>query len=426
MAKYQRTKIALIALTGMLLPLPVSIQVARSLPVNCPSITSNRPVYPNGSPPDTATFIDPTTGIPSPGNVCLGQRVYIGPFALLQSSTSASIKIDDESNVQDNVKILASGSGVQIGKRVIMGHGATVKGTANIGIDGTDLAATADTNAKPEVFLSFGSEVDGATLEKNTSVAALGRVGPGVRLRTGKVVLPGKNVTTQQQADNPGLGKVRLLTEVDIAFSEAVIEVNEAFAKGYTSLAQANPANVQGISIDPGFDPKYNPRQEKPTLAGVQTSDPSFKNRIIGYVQMTDSKSQLNTVMGNRISLRADEGEPFTIGKISRMNNDVIFHALEGTNVRVGDNVTYGEGAIVHGGLQTVETGGTVPQTSPTTIIENNVQLKNQSVVFTSNIKRDAVVGVKTAIINSTLEPGTTIGDRIIYLNDRVFGTVEW
>ncbi|MDQ3255130.1 MAG: hypothetical protein M3R15_14705 [Acidobacteriota bacterium] len=34
------------------------------------------------------------------------------------------------------------------------------------------------------------------------------------------------------------------------------------------------------------------------------------------------------SVIGNRISVRADEGEPFELGTIRSMRNDVIFHAL--------------------------------------------------------------------------------------------------
>jgi hypothetical protein len=45
--------------------------------------------------------------------------------------------------------------------------------------------------------------VDGAWLEQNTAVSVFARVGPGVRLRSGMQVLPGKNVTTQAEADDP-------------------------------------------------------------------------------------------------------------------------------------------------------------------------------------------------------------------------------
>ena len=354
----------------------------------------------------------------------------------MQASVGASITIDEESNVQDNVKIYGQFTrnstdeqkvqalglqGVTIAGRVIVAHGATVKGPAQLGVAGSNIPV--DTNAEQEVFLSFGSEVDGAILEKNTSVAALGRVGPGVRLKSGKVVLPGKNVTTQAEADNPALGKVRWLTGADIAFSEAVIEVNEG---EYTRLAKENLSNVQGINYDPG-NTTFNPDRDLPTLDRVPTRDPNFRNRIIGQVDLADSRSSIDTVVGNRISLRADEGEPFTVGRITRMNDDVTFHALEETNITIGNNVTYGTGAIVHGGAQALETPGRgSPQLNAPTVIGNNVTLKNQSVVFSSTIGQGSTIGVKSAVVTSNLLPSTTISDRIIYLDNAVFGTVEW
>ncbi|SMB99428.1 hypothetical protein SAMN00120144_0191 [Hymenobacter roseosalivarius DSM 11622] len=54
--------------------------------------------------------------------------------------------------------------GVEIGKRVILAHGSMVKGPARIGLEGTTIPSYPDSDH--EVFLSFGSEVDGAILEK--------------------------------------------------------------------------------------------------------------------------------------------------------------------------------------------------------------------------------------------------------------------
>lgn len=53
------------------------------------------------------------------------------------------------------------------------------------------------------MFVSFGALEDGAILERDSGLSALSPVGPGVRLRSGLLVLPGKNVTTQRQADDP-------------------------------------------------------------------------------------------------------------------------------------------------------------------------------------------------------------------------------
>lgn len=351
------------------------------------------------------------------------------------SNDNIQIRIEDETNIQDNVTIYASVQreqadrqkvsslkirGVEIGERVIMAHGSTVKGPAQIGVEGTDIEADPDDDQ--EVFLSFGSEVDGAILEKNTGISALARVGPGVRLRSGYIVLPGKNVTTQQEADNPALGKVRLIVESDVAFNEGVLEVNIAFAREYTKLFRDNPSYVRGINFDPG-NTVFNPKRDLPHLEGKETRVPGFRNRIIGEVELDNTLPELLRVMGNEISIRADEGEPFIIGKIANMDNKVIFHALEETPIQTGNNVSYGEQSIVHGGGRRPISGG---GDNEPTIIEDDVKLKRQAVVFRSLIGKGATIGEKSAIVNTDVAPGTAIGDRMIYVNNTFFGRVEW
>jgi carbonic anhydrase/acetyltransferase-like protein (isoleucine patch superfamily) len=392
-------------------------------------VEQNRPVLPQGAPPESASFIDPTVMISGAENITLAQLVYIAPFARLFATYKARIHIDAESNIQDNVTIFSTferdhasqmriaalglhdNDGVQLGEQCILAHGATVKGPAILG---------AGHNPHRQVFLSFGAEVDGAILEQNTQVSQLGRVGPGVRLHSGFVVLPGKNVTTQEEADNVHLGKVRLITEGDIIFAETVVEVNISFAQEYTRLFYDRPSNVRGINFNPGHS-SFNEERSLPTLDGVQTRVPSFRNRIIGAVHLADTLDQLSSAMGERISLRADEGTPFLVEHVHQMEDNVIFHALEHSNLHLGNNITYGEQVLVHGGLGTTLDGRPLP-----TVIDDNVTLKDQSIVFKSHIGRGCVIGEKSAVINTILAPGTVIPDRVVYLNGVFFGAVEW
>jgi carbonic anhydrase/acetyltransferase-like protein (isoleucine patch superfamily) len=392
-------------------------------------IEQNRPVLPQGAPPESASFIDPTVMISGAENITLDQLIYIAPFARLFASNNAGIHIGAESDAQDNVTILSTcerdrasqkqiaalglhdNDGVQIGEQCILAHGATVKGPAILG---------AGHNPHPQVFLSFGAEVDGAILEQNTQVSQLGRVGPGVHLRSGFVVLPGKNVTTQEEADNVHLGKVRLITEGDIIFAEAVIEVNTSFAREYTRLFYDRPSNVRGINYNPGHA-SFNETRHLPTLDRVPTRVPSFRNRIIGEVILADTLERLSSIMGERISLRADEGTPFLVGHVHQMEDNVIFHALEHTDLHIGNNVTYGEQVLVHGGVGTTPSGEPLP-----TVIDDNVTLKDHSIVFQSHVGSGCVIGEKSAVINSVLAPGTVIPDRVVFLKGALFGTVEW
>jgi len=403
----------------------------------CQPAGANFPVCP-GETEDDRSFVDPTVEVINAEEVSLARKVYVGPFARLLAEGSAGIEIGEESNLQDNVTVQARASrdaqgtaavtalglgendGVEVSERVILAHGATVKGPAKIGVGGGDIPS--DPDLDQEVFLSFGTEVDGAILERNTGVSALGRVGPGVTLRSGFIVLPGKNVTTQAEADDLALGKVRAITEADVAFNEAVIEVNTAFAREYPRLYDEDPSDVLGISPDPGGT-SFNHERNLPELAGVATRAPDFRNRIIGNVTMANTLEELEGLMGDRVAIRADEGEPFTVGTITGMGSDVIFHALEETPIQIGNDVTYGNRVIIHGGGRRPLEGGASDEP---TIIEDGVVLRDQAVVFRSLIGSGATIGTKSAIVSTDIAPGTTVPDRTIYVNNALFGPVEW
>lgn len=393
----------------------------------CNPTSANRPVCPSTATAEVASFLDPTATVNNPGSITVGEKVYVGPFAELDA-TNAPITIDEESNVQDQVSIVASGTGVEVGPRVIMAHMATVKGAAHIATQGSTGPFTNSTtntqfnNNPAETFLSFNCEVDGATIEKNTVVSALSRVGPGVTLPAGKVVLPGKNVTTNQEASDGSLGKVTDLTQADVSLMEGIVEVNEAFAKGYTDLARADLTNLTGINYAPAtfFNPGGLPK-----LNGVTTRKPNFRNRIIGDVVIQDSLNTLREHMGSRISLRADEGHPFNIGNLGNafMSNNVVLHALEHTNLTLGNNVNYGPRALVHGGKQVVNGVANGSETS----VEESAELGRNSVVFRSVIGRASTIGRKSAVVNSTLPQNTSISNKTIYINDgAVILSVEW
>ncbi|MDP9429619.1 MAG: hypothetical protein M3Q47_12410 [Actinomycetota bacterium] len=278
----------------------------------CHPVPGNTPVCPADGAAETAAFLDPSARVVGGEHTTLGTSVYVGPFAELVSDEEAPVSIGAESNVQDNVSVVGarrlvgdpgegagvSGSseqhpagtaqppaGVEVGERVIMAHGSSVIGPAQIALTGSDIPA--DPDEDQEVFLSFGAQVDGAVLEKNTGVSALGRVGPGVVLRSGTLVLPGKNVTTQEEADDRSLGKVRDITEADVAFNEAVIEVNIALAREYTELYREDPNAVHGVNVDPGGS-EFNPDRDVPSFAGTELAVPGHRNRVIGDVDLGD------------------------------------------------------------------------------------------------------------------------------------------
>ncbi len=416
-------------LTAIILAFAISTQIyiqpAVAAGGTCNPTAGNLPICPSTAPSESASFIDPTATIINPTNISLGENVYVAPFAEL-NATDAPISIAADSNVQDQAKITASGTGVQIGERVIMAHMTTIKGAAKIGIQGstgpfTDpVTNTQFSNTVPETFLAFNCEVDGATIERNSVVNFLSRVGPGVTLPAGKVVLPGKNVTTDLEASSGSLGKVANLTQADVALMEGVVQVNEALAKGYAQLAKADLSNVTGINYAPVTS--FN-SGGLPQIGGIATRDPNFRNRIIGNVIMADSGATLNKKMANRISLRGDEGEPFYIGQIADMANDVVFHALASTSLTLGNGVGYGPRVLVHGGRQVINGVANGPETS----VGDAVGLGPDSVIYSAVIGNNSAVGQKSAVFNSTVAPKTHISSRTIYAdNGNLILPVEW
>ncbi|MBD2563765.1 MULTISPECIES: acetyltransferase [Nostoc] len=417
------------ALAAIILAFAISTQIyiqpAVAAGGTCNPTVGNLPICPSTAPSESASFVDPTAIITNPTNIILGEKVYVAPFAQLDA-TNAPISIAADSNAQDQVKITASGTGVQIGERVIMAHMAVVKGAAKIGTQGLSgpfsdpVNNTQFSNTIPETFLAFNCEIDDATVEKNTVVNFLARVGPGVTLPSGKVVLPGKNVTTNLQATSGSLGKVVNLTQADVALMEGIIEVNETFAKGYTDLARADLTSVQGINYAPATS--FNSGGQ-PNIGGILTSEPNFRNRIIGNITFQDSLTTLNNKIGSRISLRADEGEPFNVGSIAGMANDVVFHALETTSLTLGNGIGYGPRALVHGGRQVVNGVANGPETS----VGDNVGLGPNSVIFRASIGNNSALGQRSAVFNSTVAPRTHIRSRTIYAdNGSLILPVEW
>jgi len=355
-------------------------------------------------------FADPTARMR--GDITLGDEVYVGPFATLVAETGRKIEIGAESDVQDNVTLEATKGDIILGEKVILAHGATVKGAAEFGEHGKCPVAT---DKHCPSFAGFNSEVDGGTVEVDAMVGHLARLAPGLTLKSGLKILPGKNVTTQAEAEDTSLGKVAAVTQADRDFMAGVIEVNVQFAVQYAHLT---PGETTGINADPGTT--FNPGKQFPTLLGSFTQDPSFRNRIIGNVLLSNSVTQLDDLMGSRISLRADEGSPFIIGALRSIGSNATFHALEHTEVFIAGNARIESGSLVHGGPNSFN--------SNTTTAGFGFQLGAKAVFFASRIGGLGRIGYKSAILSTDFGTvaNTRIGDCQIYNAGVKVGDVEW
>lgn len=403
-----------IAMKPLMMAIVIAAFGSGSLWAACNPTTANRPVCPAAAAPENATFIDPTVVVAKPASVSIGKHTYIGPFAVLAST--GTIKIGEKTNLQDSV-VLAGTKAITLGDEVILAHGALVKGAVTIG----RTEVVGEHNA---AFVGFNSLIDGATVEHDAMVLHLARVAPGITIKHGKVVLSGKNITTQAQADNTALGKVIPISDALRAFMDGVLHVNETFAREYTRMYQGDPNTVTGINYDPGSS-DFNPNRDLPTLAGHHVQAPAYRNRIIGAVEMADSLAVVSDDDGpfsSMISLRADEGEPFHLGHVAAMSARSTFHALEHTGLDLHDGISFGFRSLVHGG----SSAATQNNPHANTVVGDNTKIGNHAVVFRSVLGHDVKVGCGSLVDGATLANGAVVAPRTVTVGNNAPYAVEW
>jgi carbonic anhydrase/acetyltransferase-like protein (isoleucine patch superfamily) len=495
-------------------PVPAEVRaILASSPGGSP-IRPNTPVLPLFSAPATASFIDPTVAVVSGNRAALGQKDFIAPFVRLNAKNGV-IKIGSSTTIQDDATLIANPNhqsgltGIFVGDNVVIGDGVVVRGPASIGLTGG--AATS---------IGANALIDGAIIEPGAFVGALARVGPGVVVPTGFRVLPGANVTTSAQASDPTRGMVVKVTSADTSASTATKEItaNSALASGYTTLFQGNSATggaasagpipaligagsvffgalntVLGASSEPGSKSvNFESASGTPQFLSNGTLTPlainvsyNFPARVIGLVNFQQTASQVKSAIGKGDSIRADEGQPFSIGSIAKLGTGVSIHSPLGgvqgtTTTTVTTTMTAGgvtttssttsvltsTGApTATAGTTTVTTSGTnaqgVPFTGTTTTtittkstnlggitigqafqaldgsvilggpsavstVGDDVTIGAGAVVSASSIGSGSILGNRAYIANSTLPAGSVVPDGAIIINNAIVGTVQW
>jgi carbonic anhydrase/acetyltransferase-like protein (isoleucine patch superfamily) len=229
-----------------------------------------------------------------------------------------------------------------------------------------------------------------------------------VTIPSGKKVMPGKFVQNQGQV----LAKTEDVAVGDRAFMHGVIEVNVEFAAGYAALQAENPSLVRGINVNP--QTTFNDRG-LPKFQGVPTRDPAFRNRIIGGVEIADSKAALSRKMGDAVSMRGDEGEPFRVGTVTSIGHTHTLHALEHTGMSLGANGRYGTHSLVHGG----------GASGVSTVTGTNFTLRGLSVFFRSTAGDNVTIGRLSLVDGATLASGSTVADCTVIVGATT-SPVEW
>lgn len=191
------------------------------------------------SPEEHTPQIDPTAYVHPLGavigNVIIGRRVLVSPFASVRGDEGQPLHVGDDSNVQDGViihaletfhnghpvdKNLVEVNGkkyaVYIGSRVSLAHQVQIHGPASVGNN-------CFIGMKSLVFKS--KVEDGCVIEPNCVLV-------GVTIRSGNYVPTGSVLSSQADAD-----RVQKKITEDYAFrtlNDGVIHVNTSLAEGYS------------------------------------------------------------------------------------------------------------------------------------------------------------------------------------------------
>lgn len=186
------------------------------------------------------------------GDVTLGKKVFVAPFASIRGDEGQPIVIGDGSNVQDGVVIhaletvqdgkaidknLVTVAGkkyaVYVGRGVSLAHQSQVHGPAAVG---------------DHTFVGMQALIFKATVGKNVVIEPGAKV-IGVTIADKRYVPAGSTIATQAQAD--------ALPEItaDYPFAtlnEGVLHVNEQFADGYLRLEEGAPSEAPAAAPKAG------------------------------------------------------------------------------------------------------------------------------------------------------------------------------
>jgi carbon dioxide concentrating mechanism protein CcmM len=324
-------------------------------------------------PTRNASFVSPLTEVF--GNVALGRHSFVASNTVLRADPGGRVCLGNDTNVQDNVSLLALRSGVRRpGLTWCGGLSATAASRTSIAHQ-----ATIQNSAVGDfAFIGFRALVRNSTVGSGAFVLH-GAVVDGVRIPVNRVVPIGARITTQAQAN-----ALAPIGADQVAFKQEVLEVNEEFAESYRELYHEKGfAAVTGVSQQPVTS--FNPRGVQPQVRGVGLS--TF-TRVVGDVRIGAGSS-----LGRRTSVRADEGAPIIIGASSVVEDRVTFHALKGTSIRIGARLRAEDNIVFHGPL----TAG------------DDLVVRDDAILFRSVVGNRVELGEGSIVVGVTLRDGAVV-----------------
>ena len=350
-----------------------------TVPNGNPAVRPNLPVMPFGTPTSAApTYIDPTVQITNGYAVIVGGgNSFIAPYAKLNAHGGV-IKIGGATAILDNASIVANplhphtapAPEVLIGNGLVIGYGAQVLGPSAIG---------SYVPGAPQTGIGPGAVIDQATIQPGAYVSALARVGPGITIPTGKLVLPGQSVTSAADLSNPA----KVVSTTGTAEARQIVSelnqlrtTNVSLAPGYAFLYQGQsatgaspgvPANVTtvfngnlaavrgagqqpagttaapAVGVGPTFPSPHLVQVQQGKVVPVQVRGllSGFRARVTGGVAFKTSAHEVAHHLGRSNSILADQGQPpiaqqaINIGSIAQTGSGVTINAPLSATVTV-------------------------------------------------------------------------------------------
>jgi carbonic anhydrase/acetyltransferase-like protein (isoleucine patch superfamily) len=252
-------------------------------------------------------------------------------------------------------------------------------------------------------------------------------------------VLPGMDVTNDAEASDPKLGMVVPVTSSDLSTLRLILTDAQGLAAGYTSLYQGSSATGASIGAAPGvgginngFLPNVEGASPSPGpsfVGGTRRAAPEFLTpkvgvigsllfnfpaRVIGPAAFTGQRaSQVAHHLGRANSIRADEGQPITVGSIAHTGLHVTISSPLGGTLTIGQDFRAGNNAVILGG----------PGVNAR--IGDDVSIGSGAVVATTSLGSGSTVGANAYLLNSTFPANTVIPAGAIYVNNKLQGYVQ-
>lgn len=321
----------------------------------------SRPVVVNDS------FVSPLTEVF--GDVRVGHNVFVASNTILRADPRRRVCIGDETNLQDNVLLLALAGGrtprsycgprsTSTAERVSIAHQAEIL-NSRIG---------------SFTFVGFRARLRNVVLEDGAFVLH-GATLSNVRIRRDRLVPVGAEIRTQREAD-----ALPRKADANSEFQEEVLEVNEEFAEQYQDLYREE--GFEGVTgVGPAPRTSFN-RGRRPRI-GAGTRLEAFA-RIVGDVRIG-----ANSTVGRRSSIRADEGSPIVVGANAEIEDRVTFHALKGTRIRIGARLDTDDNVVFHGPLT----------------VGDRLTIADDAVLFRATVGDDVTIGDSALIVGPADAP---------------------